>query len=45
MVGAFSTIEAEADEVADKTFESYGHLPGERDRGDFADSARDEGIA
>jgi hypothetical protein len=45
LLGAFSTIETEADEIADKTFGAYGQLPGEGDMGDFADSARDEGIA
>jgi hypothetical protein len=45
LLGAFSNIEAEADKVADSAFEAYGRLPGEGDMGDFADSARDEGIA
>jgi hypothetical protein len=44
LLGAFSNIEAEADEVADKAFEAYGQLPGEGDMADFAESARDQGI-
>jgi hypothetical protein len=44
LLGAFATIEDEANAVADKAFEQYGHLAGDRDMGDFAEAAQDQGI-
>ena len=45
LLGAFSKIESEADQVAQSAFEAYGRLPGEGEMGDFAEAAEDEGIA
>ena len=44
LLGAFANIEAEANAVAENAFEEYGRIAGDRDMGDFADAAQDQGI-
>lgn len=42
-LGAFANIETEAENYAQRMFESYGQRVGEADPGDFAETARDQG--
>ncbi len=43
-LAGFATIAEEADAYGNRMFESYVQAVGERDPGDFADEARDQGV-